>query len=212
MSYSNRDWEVWTKEYVLALVERDWAAEATSDRPHPSGHMRFIHLMEGDSILDVACGVGHCVYALPDGVKYLGVDTSIAMLAHAKKRFPEHHFQVGDAYNLKDIPQFDTVIASALLFHLPKIRIPIFQMWSKAKKCLLFDINLLPHKGKEVLMEATAAGGIMHQHPEGKRLVWNVITYDELYDILLDLKGVKQIIQIQHPKYKKNHLIKIIRV
>jgi len=150
MSYSDREWEVWTKEYVSSLVERDWAAEGTGT----SGYRRFINLMEGNSILDVACGVGHCIHALPSGIKYLGIDTSTAMLYHARKRFPEHRFHFGDVYDLKNIPQvhyYSTYLRYVLLF---------FRCGVKQRSAYYLILICFPIKGKRYLWKLLLLVGL----------------------------------------------------
>ena len=98
-----------------------------------------------DSVLDVACGVGHLYPLLePQVWKYKGVDSSFEMIKRAREYFPAAEFEVGDAYDLAEEELYDTVIAMSLLIHIDRAdtkRI-LNELWAHAKEQLLFTIPI----------------------------------------------------------------------
>lgn len=82
----------------------------------------------GESVLDVGCGNGRLLDALPVGVRYTGCDTSASMIALAGKRhavpLPNMQFVVGDILALPfSDASFDHVFALAVLHHIPSDRL-----------------------------------------------------------------------------------------
>ena len=81
---------------------------------------RFAVLMEvgalsGTRVLDVGCGVGDLYgYALRQGIRvqYTGLDILPEMVAHARERYPEARFEVGDALQGLGAERFDYVLCS----------------------------------------------------------------------------------------------------
>ena len=81
-------------------------------------------------MLDVGCGNGRLLDALPVGVRYTGCDTSERMIELAKRRYKGHpciqgcplsaRFTVGDILALPfPTSSFDHVFALAVLHHIP---------------------------------------------------------------------------------------------
>lgn len=73
------------------------------------------------SILDVGCGTGEPIfrYFAERSYPILGLDASAAMLAIARKNFPEHEFLQMDMRELQLDRQFDAILAWHSFFHLP---------------------------------------------------------------------------------------------
>ncbi len=62
------------------------------------------------SILDIGCGTGEHVLALQElGYKVTGIDSSKEMITHAKKRFPNCNFEIGDLQTYKKEKAFDGI-------------------------------------------------------------------------------------------------------
>ncbi len=119
-----------------------------------------VKLLKGKTALDVGCGLGHLYYALKGKVTtYVGVDASSHMLEKAREYFPDADFRQGNAYDLSEFPKVDTVFSISLLIHLVSIEEPIRQLWSRAKKRLIFLIPL----GRREKVEEPEPGLIYHQ-------------------------------------------------
>ncbi len=78
-------------------------------------------LRSGETILDIGCGTGTFLEALPEGVVYTGFDVSGEYVAEARTRFGDRatfvHAAVGEKPELGE-GCFDLVIAVGVLHHL----------------------------------------------------------------------------------------------
>tara|TARA_R100000152_G_C6782015_1_gene218014 strand:+ start:6546 stop:7238 length:693 start_codon:yes stop_codon:yes gene_type:complete len=64
-----------------------------------------------DFILDIGCGTGHGI--LLGGIKkhqYLGIDLSSGMVEFARKKFPEHSFEVCDMFKYSSEAKFSIIL------------------------------------------------------------------------------------------------------
>ena len=145
---TDRKWEIWDEK----MAEQFTCGEATPPdllldlslaENHRHGRLvkKVYSMIEGESVLDVGCGVGYLFPFVKGRLKYLGVDTSKSMLSKAKEFFPldKEKFQFGDAYDLSMLPRFDTVVAIGVILHLPDSDHVIQQLWSKAQICVVFS-------------------------------------------------------------------------
>jgi 2-polyprenyl-3-methyl-5-hydroxy-6-metoxy-1,4-benzoquinol methylase len=90
----------------------------------------------GESVIDVGCGSGRLLDILPQGINYLGIDSSEKLLELAKSNYPNHQFQLGKLPELKITEQFDQVFCKAVLHHIPSREqriLALKQLW-KIKK------------------------------------------------------------------------------
>lgn len=71
------------------------------------------------SVLDVGCGNGRFLGALPEGVEYVGVDPCAALLADVPRRDGVSIVQGGWAERPWGARRFDLVVAFGLLHHVP---------------------------------------------------------------------------------------------
>ncbi|SFK45465.1 class I SAM-dependent DNA methyltransferase [Methylocapsa palsarum] len=96
------------RERNRSLFERPWLD-------------RFLRLLPaGGSILDLGCGVGEPIgrYFIESGREVVGVDSSPAMIAVCKNRFPRGTFVEADMRTLSYPRSFSGIIASDSFFHL----------------------------------------------------------------------------------------------
>lgn len=127
-------------------VENHIVTYGAPDNPSPRYKRRMLFASErvvGDSVLDVACGVGHLYHCLSPRVKlYKGIDSSKEMIRVAREYAPDGLFKVGDAYDLSEEEISDTVIAMSLLIHIERkdLQQIIEQMWMHVRKALVFTI------------------------------------------------------------------------
>lgn len=85
--------------------------------------LKFIS--DGDSILDLGCGLGFLLERLPASRNaYRGIDLKPDVIKFCRSRFGSHpgiHFEVGDAASLALlVPEYD-VVAVLNLLHLPNV-------------------------------------------------------------------------------------------
>jgi len=127
-------------------VENHIATYGPPDNPNPNYKNRMLFASKqiiGDSVLDVACGLGHLYHTLkPKTLNYKGIDSSKEMIMTAREKAPDGLFAVGDAYDLSEEGMYDTVIAMSLLIHIEKkdLQHIIEQMWTHTRKALVFTI------------------------------------------------------------------------
>jgi len=204
----SREWEIWD-EGLVGVMAKQWHDPNFCVREEKVGrHWNLIKmgasLVEGDSILDVACGFGH-LFALLRDRDYLGIDSSEYMVKQARKFFPddENRFQLGDAYDLSAHPMFDTVIAIGLLHHLPDPEPVIKQLWSKAEICVVFTVWL----GKSPLKHTSKTR-------DNKYLIQRRDNEDSLNKIFDGLEGLHnaESFPFDNPVDREsNHFFKLLR-
>ena len=91
-----------------ALVEKEWLD-------------RFLgHVPSGGTVLDIGCGMGEPIarYILSLGYRIVGCDSSPALIALCRARFPDAEWLVADMRALATGRRFDGVIAWDSFFHL----------------------------------------------------------------------------------------------
>jgi trans-aconitate methyltransferase len=70
----------------------------------------------GERILDIGCGTGHLTSQIAEsGAQVVGVDRSPAMIAAARKAYPNLKFEVADARELPFQVEFEAVFSNAAL-------------------------------------------------------------------------------------------------
>ena len=95
-------------------------------------------------LLDLGCGSGEPIarFLIENGCKLTGVDSSAAMIAMCKKRFPAMEWIQADMRNLCLSQQFDALIAWDSFFHLgqsaQRSMFPIFASHLTHQGLLLF--------------------------------------------------------------------------
>lgn len=107
--------------YDQLAVDWDRTRQYVSD-----GSQDFLQYIKvGDRVLDAGCGNGRLVKLFSTvNVKYVGLDNSQALLAVARKNFPQAKFVAGDILRLPFADQsFDAVFCVAALHHLPTGRL-----------------------------------------------------------------------------------------
>jgi SAM-dependent methyltransferase len=110
---------------IIGLYERH--AAAWHRRRHPAASLeagwlnRFIsRLAAGAEVLDIGCGTGEPIasWLAAQGFAVTGVDSSSAMLVHARERLPAHTWLQADMRTLRLGQRFAGVLAWDSFFHL----------------------------------------------------------------------------------------------
>jgi len=121
------------QERIIGLYEQNAAAfDRQRGRDlHEAGWLdRFVALLpDKPRILDIGCGMGEPIAAwlIGRGANVTGFDSSRAMIALARARFPDHEWIVGDMRALDLGHRFDGLIAWHSFFHLsPADQEPMF--------------------------------------------------------------------------------------
>ncbi len=114
------------------------------------------------SVLDVGCGQGYLLDAIPSIKHYVGIDNHPLFLEQAKTRYPKHEFyQIDLEYEIIPEPlqnqQFQTIIMLAILEHLTNPK-PILQQLKP----------LLSNNGIIIITTPTPVGHKVHDF--GSRL------------------------------------------
>ena len=102
--------QTWDQERSRSLFERPWL-------------QRFLGLVPASgSILDIGCGSGEPIagHFIRGGYRVHGVDSSPAMIAYCKERFPDAAWDVADMRTLCLGRTFDGTLAWDSFFHLPR--------------------------------------------------------------------------------------------
>jgi len=133
----DRNAERWDKDRLKILSEKNWLD-------------RFLALTApGSTILDIGCGSGEPIarYFIEQGRLLTGVDSSQAMIALCRKRFPLHDWQVADMRSLSLGRRFDGLLAWDSFFHLTedaqRRMFPIFAAHATVGAPLMFTSGLV---------------------------------------------------------------------
>ena len=169
----------------------------------PSSHLdKFLELLPSPAkILDVGCGTGtDSNFVASKGHQVVGVDLSEEMLNIAKSSFPQIDFRLED---MRDIDfsknQFDGIIASCSLIHIPKKDVP---------KTLRQFSKLLKPKGIIYLqLQSGPSEEVFVKEPfkPDEKLFLNIISLDEIKKLLTGA-GFRTVFQLQRPPKSKEEL------
>lgn len=111
---------------LRAVLSAPWAYDATQRLLGVARYRRALvrdhfDLFAGARVLDIGCGTGELLEALPGPIDYLGVDLSPAYIDRAQRRAdPRARFVCTDVDDLEpgDSGPFDRIIGTGLLHHL----------------------------------------------------------------------------------------------
>lgn len=202
-----REWEVWHETRARHLSgawgnpnECAKGKIPRAGRSHWGLIEKASSLVEGKSVLDIGCGFGHLFSLLRDK-EYLGVDTSEQMLKRARDFFPEDKdkFQIGDAYDLSSLPEFNTVVAIGLIIHIPDPEKVLNQLWSKTKICTVFSAWI----GDSPLIKKI---------PDGKRTIFERRYTIKDFDLMFsNLAGLGKVEKNPHSHPQANYFFRLWR-
>jgi SAM-dependent methyltransferase len=106
---------------------------------------RFVSLLgPGASILDLGCGSGRPIaaYLIRSGYAVTGVDSSPALIAICRERFPQNEWIVADMRTLNLGRRFDGMLAWNSFFHLAhdhqRAMFPVFAQHIQPRGALMF--------------------------------------------------------------------------
>ena len=195
---SERYWECWDEDrpeyYAKTYGPPDNPVEEHLNR------MRIARsLIEGDSVLDVGCGIGHLYHQLPSNMFYVGVDTSPYMVEYAKQ-YGDGDFCIGDAYDLTEFDCYDSVVCQSVLIHLPEIETAIRELWKHVGKALIFSIPVSSMKKVNVWREY-----------KDKKILSHTDTLKNITALIVNLDGFMKYEAVVEPSKINNTYFKVWR-
>jgi SAM-dependent methyltransferase len=135
-------------ERIPALYDRyahEWEQERSRSLTEKPWLDKFLSLLPSKAcILDIGCGSAEPIagYFIEQGCKVTGADSSPALIALCKHRFPEHNWIVADMRELSLDQHFDGILAWDSSFHLcpadQRRMFPIFRRHAAPKASLMF--------------------------------------------------------------------------
>lgn len=152
---------------------------------------QYIRARSGDTVIDIGCGTGNMLTALPEGVRYHGFDLSPPYIEAARRRHRNHgdcQFHCADIATLDGhrIPGCDLAIAFGLLHHLDD---------AEATEFFRILYPKLPPDGRIITIDNALIHG---QHPIARELVRrdrgrNVRTPEGYLSLVPDLYAGKEV-------------------
>jgi trans-aconitate methyltransferase len=86
----------------------------------------------GERILDLGCGTGHLTAQIAArGAVVTGLDSSVSMIAQARRNYPKLRFVLGDAGEFRFDEPFDAVFSNAALHWIPEA-VPVIASVARA--------------------------------------------------------------------------------
>jgi SAM-dependent methyltransferase len=123
----------------------DWDRERGRDLFEKPWLDRFLALLPpGASVLDIGCGAGEQIarYLMETGCQVTGIDSSPALIAMCKDRFPDQEWVVADMRVLSLDRRFDGILAWDSFFHLSpedqRRMFPILRRHARPKAAVMF--------------------------------------------------------------------------
>lgn len=131
-----------TRQNILKIVKdnyEDIAADFDATRQKPIWPViaEVSKTIPADAkILDVGCGNGRLSQYLPSTAEYLGVDSSEALIAIAKKNFPDKSFAIANMLDLSTLPDdhYDIIFCIAAIHHVPSNELRVKTLIEMKKK------------------------------------------------------------------------------
>jgi SAM-dependent methyltransferase len=154
------------------------------------------------SILDVGCFLGQYFGEIsklvsPSRFRYTGIDINTSAIEQCQRDFANvdnANFQVGDAFNIEfEDGQFDSVICTEVLIHLPELTRPLNELYRASKEYM----DLILH------VTRTHPGNNGYPTPDRKGEFLDIYyTLGELYSEFEKLSPLPNMIQFQRfPKF-----------
>jgi trans-aconitate 2-methyltransferase len=83
---------------------------------HGAALIDLLNPRPGERVLDLGCGTGHLTAQIAEaGATVLGVDSSVEMIAEARRKYPALAFEVADARHLTYDARLDGVFSNTVL-------------------------------------------------------------------------------------------------
>lgn len=197
---AEKPWEIWS-EAEADNLEKAWGPPMRGKGRHQVLVEKVASLIRGKSVLDVGCGLGHLYGAIKNDVeRYLGVDSSPAMVRGARSYFGEGPFKVGSAYDLSSVPIFDTVVCLDVVKHVSETWPILEQLWGKTGKEMILVTNI----GEKATVRRTSRG-------KDKYLIYRVETLANLLKLFQKLPDKGKVEQYKFDDRKGTIIFRVTR-
>ena len=185
-------------------------------------------------VLDVCCGTApHAQWMCEEGVEYVGLDTSEAMLNRARKRCASARFYKGSATDLNAFPPkaFSHAMLlyfSAYQFRNPKLLFDTLYQWIKPGGMLVVHM-VDPHKFDPILDAASPFPAFSLQKYSTDRVIQSDVVFDKfhyksrfikdndeevaIFEEIIQKNGEEEIRENKHKLYMPpvSHMLDMIR-
>ena len=139
----NKHFQPLVQKHGASHKSVNWGSES-------SQNLRFKMLLsfdpkEGQSLLDLGCGVGHLfkfIEANYPGINYKGIDLVPDMISQAKQSYPQTDFEKADILEKNWENSFDLVVASGIFYigcDYDGMFACLESMWKSARKVISFN-------------------------------------------------------------------------
>ncbi|HVB04097.1 MAG TPA: methyltransferase domain-containing protein [Chitinophagaceae bacterium] len=133
----------------------------------------LLHPIEGERILDLGCGTGVLTHQIAkSGAEVMGMDSSPAMIGHAKRSYPQLSFYIRDARDFCFKNPFDAVFSNAVLHWIDEQEQVLGQIFQSLKPGgrLIAELGGLNNirgiiEGVEKVLDRHGYGGNHRLHP-----------------------------------------------
>ncbi len=134
----------------------------------------------GERILDLGCGTGHLTAKIAEaGARVLGIDSSPAMIAQARRNYPRLKFALADAHRYRTDAPFDAVFSNAALH------------WMLDAEAVAESISLALRPGGRFVFEMGGRGNIATIDPVLDTQIRNYYPSIGEYAVILESHGLE---------------------
>lgn len=182
--------DTWDEVRSRSLFEREWLD-------------RFLEsIAPGGSILDIGCGSGEPMagFFIRAGYRVHGVDSSQAMIALCKTRFPQSDWRVADMRTLALGQTFDGILAWDSFFHLTQD--------DQHRMFAIFRAHAAP--GAALMFTSGTENGVAMGTFGGEPLYHASLAPEE-YRALLDAQGFEVVTYVENDPTAGGHTIWLAR-
>jgi trans-aconitate methyltransferase len=160
----------------------------------------------GERVLDLGCGTGHLTAQIAArGAAAIGLDSSVSMIAQARRNYPKLGFVLGDAGELRFDEPFDAVFSNAALHWIPEA-VPVIASVARALRPQGRFVLEMGAKGN-IARIVEVLGAVLREAGYEPRNPWYFPSAAE-YAALLEQHGfeiealwtIERWNQLEHPK------------
>ncbi|WP_423415023.1 methyltransferase domain-containing protein [Hyphomicrobium sp. B1] len=182
--------DTWDEVRSRSLFEREWLDRFLASIP------------PGGSILDIGCGSGEPIagFFIRAGYRVHGVDSSQAMIARCKARFPQSDWRIADMRTIALGQTFDGILAWDSFFHLTQD--------DQRRMFAIFRAHAAP--GAALMFTSGTENGVAMGTFGGEPLYHASLAPEE-YRALLDAQGFEVVTYVENDPTAGGHTIWLAR-